>query len=52
MRVQLYGVDASRRLVESSPLGAALSELFEVGAAPFDWERSTSCISLQNRLSF
>jgi len=38
MRGKLYGVDASHRLVKASPLGVALSELFQLGPAPFDWD--------------
>lgn len=29
---------AARRAVEASPLGAAVSELFDLGGAPFDWD--------------
>ena len=38
LRGQLYEEVAARRAVEASPLGAALSELFELGPAPFDWD--------------
>jgi len=37
MRGQMYGVHASRRQVEASPLGVAIMELFQFG--PVDWDR-------------
>jgi hypothetical protein len=38
LRGQLYGDHDARRQVEASPLGAAISHLFELGPPPFAWD--------------